>query len=92
MKPFLIVSQAIYAICLLPWFFVWAMSVMAFDQGFHYWNTLYFALVTVFPVVALVSSILAWALRKRKPRAAAAVNVLPLVWIVGFGMFLLVRW
>jgi uncharacterized membrane protein len=89
MKPFLIVSQAIYAICLLPWFFVWTMSVMAFDQGFHVWNTLYFAFVTVFPVVALVSSILAWVFLKRKPRAAATVNCLPLVWIVAFGIFML---
>jgi len=92
MKPYLIVSQVLYAICLLPWFFVWAMSVMVFDQGIHYWNTLYFVLVTVFPIVALVSSVLAWVFRKRRPRAAATVNSLPLVWIVSFGTFMLVNW
>lgn len=89
MKVFLTISQLIYALCLVPWLFVWGMSVMVFDAGIHFWNSFYFTIISLFPVAALGCSILAWILRVRRRRAAVLINLIPMLWIIGFSVILL---
>lgn len=89
MKTFLIITQALYALCLAGWFIVWAMSVMVFDNGVQFWNSLYFITVSVFPIVVLACSVIAWVFRVRRRRLAIIVNLIPMLWIAAFGIFIL---
>ncbi|WP_379136318.1 hypothetical protein [Paenibacillus sp. sgz500958] len=84
MKPFLIISQVIYTACLVAWIIIWLMSFMLFDSGIFFWNSFFFVLISLFPVAVLACSLTAWIVRKRRPRTAIAVNLIPMLWIVSF--------
>jgi peptidoglycan/LPS O-acetylase OafA/YrhL len=88
MKPFLVITQAIYALCLVAWLFVWFMSFMLFDNGTHLWNSLIFLLISLFPIAVVGSSITAWILRSHRRQTAIAINLIPILWIVPFVVFI----
>jgi peptidoglycan/LPS O-acetylase OafA/YrhL len=90
MKTFLVISQTIFAFCLIPWLMVWGMSFMVFDAGVHFWNSFFFITISVFPIAVVGCSILAWLLRMRRRRIAIIVNLIPILWIGGLGLFLLI--
>ncbi|MFD0670721.1 hypothetical protein [Cohnella sp. GCM10027633] len=85
MKTSFVVLQIVYALGLIPWLFVWGLSFMSFDQGFGFANVAFVGTIGMYPVAAIVCSIFAWKLRKRKARAAAIVNLIPMAWILGVG-------
>jgi len=88
MKTYLIVSQSLYALSLAAWLVIWGLSFMAFDNGFAFWNTAFVIAITLYPVAIVVCSILAWAIRKRKRQAAVLVNLVPLLWVFAFAIFM----
>jgi len=89
MKPFLVISQLFYAVCLVGWLVVWMMSFMLFDSGIFFWNSFMFVLISLFPVAVVVCSILSWIFHKRRRRAAVILNLIPMIWVVAFGAIML---
>lgn len=90
MKLYLIISQILYALSLIPWFVIWGLSFMSFDSGIHLANSSFVLVISLYPLAVIVGSILAWVFRLKKKRLAAMINLLPLVWILAFLGFMLV--
>ncbi|WP_276358341.1 hypothetical protein [Cohnella caldifontis] len=86
MKTFLVISQFLYALCIIPWLLIWGISFMSFDQGFSWFGVALVTGVGIYPIAAVISSILAWILRKRRKRLAILFNFIPLLWILGLGI------
>lgn len=84
MKPYLIISQILYALFLFPWFVIWSMSFMSFDSGFNFANISFVLAITLYPVAVIACSILAWIFRVKKKRFANIINLVPMLWIIGF--------
>lgn len=79
MKVLLIVTQIIYLLCLFPWFLIWGLSFMSFDNGFNFYNIAFVLFISLYPIVALACSIIAWSLLKRKKRTATVINFIPML-------------
>ncbi|REE85290.1 hypothetical protein A8990_11219 [Paenibacillus taihuensis] len=92
MKKFLVITQIIYALSFLAWIFIWLMSFMVFDQGIALWNSLFFLVITIYPIVVVVCSALGWFQRNRRRKLAAVLNLVPMLWIIPFVVFLLTSW
>ncbi|WP_276917781.1 hypothetical protein [Aneurinibacillus aneurinilyticus] len=90
MKTFLVVSQIIYLICMIPWLFVWGISFMAFDAGISGEAIVLVSIISVYPLVAIACSLIAWILHRRRTRTAVIINLIPMVWVLGIGIPLLV--
>lgn len=88
-KSFLIIIQILYVLSLLPWFVIWGMSFMSFDAGIGFYNTLFVAVITLYPVAIIVSSIFAWVYRLKRRRLAIILNLVPMVWVISFTLFML---
>ncbi|MCZ8520953.1 MULTISPECIES: hypothetical protein [Paenibacillus] len=86
---FLLVSQTLYVCSLAGWLLVWGMSFMVFDNGIHLWNTLFFAGVSAYPLAVITCSATAWILRNRRKRIAAAVGLVPFLWIAAYAILML---
>ncbi|GKU80641.1 hypothetical protein [Niallia sp. NCCP-28] len=86
MKTYLVISQILYAVCLLPWLVVFGMSFMSFDQGISFANSAFVIGIGVYPLFVIICSIYAWIYRKRKKKLAIIVNFLPMLWIIGLGV------
>ena len=56
----LILSQLIYLILLIPWGFASMMGVMAFDSGVNAYNLTFVGILWSYPVWPILFSILAW--------------------------------
>ncbi|MBM7620003.1 ABC-type Fe3+ transport system permease subunit [Bacillus tianshenii] len=89
MKLFMILSQLFYVVGLVFWLPIWGMSFMAFDQGIAFWNTLFVLTISAYPLAVIICSILAWVLHNKKRRAAVIINLIPMLWVVGAGMLVL---
>ncbi|MCR2804098.1 hypothetical protein [Paenibacillus soyae] len=89
MKAYLIILQAIYVLCLIPWFVFWGLSFMSFDMGFSWANITFVGTITLYPVAVIACSIVAWLIHKRKKRTAIILNLVPSLWILGFLSFML---
>jgi hypothetical protein len=91
MKLFLIIVQSFYSIMLLPWFFVWGLSFMVFDNGISLWGIGIVIIVSLYPVAVTVCSILSWVYRKMvKPIYIVFINLVPLLWIIAFAVIIFV--
>ncbi|EAR67903.1 hypothetical protein B14911_14102 [Bacillus sp. NRRL B-14911] len=90
MKIFLIISQLIYVICLIPWFPIWGLSFMSFDSGIALGNSAFVIGIGLYPVAVIVCSILGWVLRGRNKRLAIIFNSVPMIWIIGFGLLMII--
>jgi len=58
MKTFLIISQSVYAFCMIAWLLVWMMSFMVFDSGVYFWNTILFITISMYTERLLKRSVL----------------------------------
>ncbi|WP_136605231.1 hypothetical protein [Paenibacillus dokdonensis] len=85
MKTFMIISQIIYLLFILPWLFIWGISFMGFDSGVSGGAIALVTIIGVYPLVAIACSIIAWVLHKRKTRTAVLINLIPMLWVVGIG-------
>lgn len=89
MKTFLVISQIVYALCILPWLLVFGLSFMGFDQGISLVNVAIVLAIGVYPVVVIICAIAAWLMRVRNKRVAIIVNLVPMLWVAGGGVPLL---
>lgn len=88
-KPFLIITQILYVLSLLPWFVIWGMSFMSFDAGIGLYNSLFVITITLYPVAVIVGSILSWVFHRKRKNLAVIFNLVPLVWVIAFAVFML---
>ncbi len=88
-KPFLIITQVLYVLSLLPWFVIWGMSFMSFDAGIGLYNSLFVITITLYPVAVIVGSILSWVFHRKRKNLAVIFNLVPLVWVIAFAVFML---
>ncbi|MGI8387427.1 hypothetical protein [Robertmurraya sp. P23] len=89
MKPFLIITQILYVLSLLPWFVIWGMSFMSFDAGIGFYNSLFVIIITLYPVAVIVSSILSWVFHRKRKKLSVILNLVPMVWVIAFAVFML---
>jgi hypothetical protein len=90
MKIYLIISQLIYAICLIPWFPIWGLSFMSFDNGIALGNSAFVIGIGLYPVAVIICSILGWLLQRRNKMLAIIFNSVPMLWIIGFVLLMLI--
>lgn len=84
MIVFLIISQVIYMVSLLPWLVVFGLSFMSFDAGFGFYNIAFVGGIAAYPLAMVACTILAWVFRLRNKRVAVIINCIPLLWLIGF--------
>lgn len=89
MKLYLIISQIIYAFTLIPWFVIWGLSFMSFDSGVNLANSSFVIVITLYPIVVIIGTILSWFFRVKKKRFAIIINLIPVLWIIGLFAFML---
>ncbi|WP_391560828.1 hypothetical protein [Robertmurraya sp.] len=89
MKPFLIITQILYVLSLLPWFVIWGMSFMSFDAGIGFYNSLFVLIITLYPVAVIVSSILSWVFHRKRKKLSVILNLIPMVWVIAFAVLML---
>ncbi|AYA78303.1 hypothetical protein DOE78_24465 [Bacillus sp. Y1] len=89
MKPFLMITQILYVLSLLPWFVIWGMSFMSFDAGIGFYNSLFVLIITLYPVAVIVSSILSWVFHRKRKKLSVILNLIPMVWVIAFAVFML---
>lgn len=63
---------------------------MSFDQGFAWSSFALVAGIGIYPIAVVVCSILAWILRNRRKRMATLLNLIPMLWILGLGIPLVI--
>ncbi len=65
---------------------------MSFDNGIALGNTLFVLTIGLYPIAVLTCSVIAWFLhvKMKLHRASILVNLVPMLWIVGFAMFILI--
>lgn len=90
MKAYFIISQIFYSFTLIPWFAIWGLSFMSFDNGVNVYNVMFVLIISLYPVAVLTSSILAWAFRLKNNRFAIMINLLPMLWVIAFVGLMLV--
>jgi uncharacterized membrane protein len=84
-KAWLIISQIIAALFLLPWVVVAGLSFMAFDSGVSTGAVVFVSIIVAYPIVAIVCGIIAWLLyRSHKDKAAVIVTSLFLIYPIMF--------
>ncbi|MDQ6600855.1 hypothetical protein [Bacillus salipaludis] len=91
MKPYLIISQILYVLSLIPWFVIWGLSFMSFDNGMNVANVSFVLAISLYPVVVITGSILSWVFRVKKRRFAVLINLLPMLWIIVFFSFMVLN-
>jgi len=89
MKWYLIISQIFYSITLIPWFFIWGISFMVFDSGIiNIYNVSFVLIITLYPIAVILCSFLAWKMRIKKRKLAIIINLVPMIWVIGFSLLL----
>ncbi|RIX60160.1 hypothetical protein D3P08_00830 [Paenibacillus nanensis] len=84
MKVYLILTQVLFGLSLIPWVVIWGLSFMSFDAGFSAANLAFVGTITLYPIAVIVCSVVAWLIHKRRRRAAIIVNLIPMVWVLAF--------
>lgn len=84
MKPYFIISQALYVLCLFPWFLMWGLSITDLDSIENLSEAMFVIAITFFPIAVISCSILAWKFKIKKKLFAALINLVPLLWIFPF--------
>ncbi|NRD77020.1 hypothetical protein HPT25_05860 [Bacillus sp. BRMEA1] len=91
MKTLLITTQILYLLCLVPWYLIWGLSFMTFDNGYSIYNVTFVLLISLYPIAVLTCSIIAWILRKRRRRISAAVNFIPMLWVISLVLSIVIN-
>lgn len=90
MKFYLIIIQAFYLLSLIPWFIIWGLSFMVFDNGISAWGISLMIIVSLYPVAVVICSILSWLFRGRfKSITVFFISAIPLLWVITFGAILI---
>jgi hypothetical protein len=85
MKLYLISIQAFYLISLIPWFLIWGLSFMVFDNGISAWGVSIMVIVSLYPVAVIICSILSWLFREKlKSLTIFFISSIPLLWVITF--------
>lgn len=84
MTLFLIITQILFLVSLLPWYVIWMMSFMSFDSGIGLGNSAFVIAISLYPVAVIICSLLAWKLRGTSRRRAVVINLVPLIWVLSF--------
>lgn len=66
MRVYLIMTQIVYVLCLIPWLPIWGLSFMSFDGGFSFYNILFVLIISLYPVAVIACTILSWIFRKKE--------------------------
>ncbi|HEY4429474.1 MAG TPA: hypothetical protein VGN87_00405 [Paenibacillus sp.] len=89
MKFYLISIQAFYLISLIPWFLIWGLSFMVFDNGISAWGVSIMVIVSLYPVAVIICSILSWLFREKlKSLTIFFIRSIPLLWVITLGAIL----
>ncbi len=89
----LIISQLIGLVSLLPWLVIAGLSLMAFDSGETAQALAFVGAIWCYPVLPVGSAIVSWTLYARqKQRAALVVTSLPLLVALPLVIYLAVVW
>lgn len=88
MKAYLVITQILYVLSLMPWFLIWAFSFLVFDNGFALGNVTFFLVITFYPIAIILCSILAWIFRVKKQRFAIGINLVPTLWVIAYLSFM----
>ncbi|MCA0757148.1 hypothetical protein KP806_18965 [Paenibacillus sp. N4] len=90
---FLLISQILFVLGSVAWFFFAVMSVMMFDTPGSeniVWAQLLFLAIWVYPLALLGSAIISWILyHYQKMKTAVAVGLIPALWLLPIIGFLL---
>lgn len=79
----LIFSQLLYLILLIPWGAASMMAVMAFDAGFNLYNLTFVGILWSYPIWPILFSILAWvAYARQNAKMAMIWTSVPLALVV----------
>lgn len=89
MRLFLVLSQIFYILSLIPWFIIWAMSFMSFDNGVNLSNSAFVLVITLYPIAVIVFSILSWVFRVKRKRLSLIFDLIPMIWVLSFLVFML---
>lgn len=89
MKVFLIISQILYLLLIIPWLVIFGMSFLSFDAGINLYNTSFVVAIGLYPVAIIICGIIAWIYRTRKKRLAIITNLIPMLWILSLGFLML---
>ncbi|OAB42099.1 hypothetical protein [Paenibacillus antarcticus] len=83
MKSKLIIIQGFYLLTLLPWFLIWGLSFMVFDNGISVWGISIMTIVSLYPIAVVICSILSWLLKEKvKPLNTFLISAIPLLWVI----------
>lgn len=86
----LIVSQVLAALSLLPWLLIAGLSVMAFDAGFTTEAALFVGAIWAYPLLPLACSIVAWVFyMKHRMRGAVIATSIPMVIVLPLMLYML---
>jgi len=79
----MIITQLLMLVSLLGWAVVAGLSFMAFDAGYSTGAAIFVGVIWSYPIIVLISILLAWiAYHRAKHRAAAIWSVFPFLPIV----------
>lgn len=85
----LIVSQLLGVLSLLPWLVIAGLSIMAFDAGFSTEAVLFVGAIWAYPLLPIGCSILAWVwYAKGRMRRAVIATSVPMVIILPLLLYL----
>jgi hypothetical protein len=86
----LIVSQVLAALSLLPWLLIAGLSVMAFDAGFSTGAALFVGAIWAYPLLPLVCSVVAWVCYiKHRTRGAVIATSIPMLIVLPLLVYML---
>lgn len=86
MRTFFVISQIIYLPCIIPWLLIWGISFMGFDSGVSGGAITLVSIIGVYPLVVIACSIMAWVYHRKRKRLAFILNLVPLIWVLGIGI------
>ncbi len=86
----LIISQVLALLSLLPWLVIAGLSVMAFDAGYSTEAVLFVGTIWAYPLLPLVCSGVAWILYvKHRTRGALIATSIPMLIVLPLMLYLL---
>jgi ATP/ADP translocase len=87
MRTYLIISQIVYLLALLPWLLFVVISPMVLDAGVSTWNVTYVLTILLYPIAVIICSILAWIFRRKRRKVSIYVNLIPfLLFLAAFAL------
>ena len=89
-RAWLLVSQVLALLSLLPWLVIAGLSVMAFDAGYSTEAAVFVGTIWAYPLLPLVCSIVAWVCYvKHRMRGAVIVTSIPMLIVLPLMLYLI---